>query len=895
MDKDLHLPLSHAWEHYKNTPDKSHSTTHIQSVLNNAKAIAKSYPELNPEDVEYAAVLHDIGRETEMLGGTNDHEIIGVHLAMPYLSHLPKNRQDTITQAIRNHRNAKGRELSLLDHVIQDADRIPQSPEESVRRIHDYRLSRGSTEEDAARRGYHYLRHNKMVRLDRRTDGLHTPEGKALMGDTITQLEEKTRTFKDYVNLIPGVDRKLIKSLEFKRPKTAGALSDLKADLVGEHAAIALYDKHIKTIDNKPIVDKLTEIRDEERQHAKEVNELISDTEKKASPSGSGTPAGTVSPNPIGTYVIPPRNNGKLLPPGEAADALRGKIAAFLSSQSTQKAKLVAGGAGIIGINGLAHTWDSNHESLADIAPTHGELEGLPRNKFAGFREDYRIQGKDGDVDKIRGYAKANTELLKKFKFQPAIKEHLKQEAAYAKKDEASAQLLADQEVNAIKGNAVTAKQTAVKSQQDAEMHSVNVSKAKAEVAKLRNEAKAVADKPKAEKKAALSTETLEAALKTMGSKAKSYVDTLGGDTAKFNELTRARGYAEATTQFAAKGSPIHTMAGKEIPKIDRQIEAVQLGVRKARVDTALGTAGTGGLYAYNKEDSYEPKYANEHEEGGYTLQFSRTEGLSADAIAALETIRDDDKSNTKKKLVGASLAALAGVGLMAYGKKIRPESIYNAASDFHAMKGPKLYKALASYVPFVGGASSAYYAYQNKDNPNKCMLGTVGALAGLGATMAQNSGMQTSFNKAEVKSLAASNVGAYTMVGAFGYASHKAQALANSNAIATAMSSDAPIEEVAGIVNTIRERKTLDTKYPAMRHIKMPALVKNIINTRFTKPAGSMSGEDMAYYFQSQVDTEYKRLLRKYEDLSGRATQATMTQLKNEAHDNVTAKFGDY
>jgi hypothetical protein len=46
-EKPLNRELSHAWEHYKNTPDRSHGETHIRHVLNNARAIAKNYPELN--------------------------------------------------------------------------------------------------------------------------------------------------------------------------------------------------------------------------------------------------------------------------------------------------------------------------------------------------------------------------------------------------------------------------------------------------------------------------------------------------------------------------------------------------------------------------------------------------------------------------------------------------------------------------------------------------------------------------------------------------------------------------------------------------------------------------------------------------------------------------------
>lgn len=59
-------------------------------------------------------------------------------------------------------------------------------------------------------------------------------------------------------------------------------LQDLKADLSGEHDAIALYQKHIDKFPSGKERDKLVEIQDEEKHHVEELNRLIN-KEKVAS------------------------------------------------------------------------------------------------------------------------------------------------------------------------------------------------------------------------------------------------------------------------------------------------------------------------------------------------------------------------------------------------------------------------------------------------------------------------------------------------------------------------------------------------------------------------------------------------------------------------------------
>ena len=52
-------------------------------------------------------------------------------------------------------------------------------------------------------------------------------------------------------------------------------IQKLKDDLKGEFTAIDLYQKHIDSIDIPEILEKLIEIRDEEKVHAQEIKELL--------------------------------------------------------------------------------------------------------------------------------------------------------------------------------------------------------------------------------------------------------------------------------------------------------------------------------------------------------------------------------------------------------------------------------------------------------------------------------------------------------------------------------------------------------------------------------------------------------------------------------------------
>ena len=49
----------------------------------------------------------------------------------------------------------------------------------------------------------------------------------------------------------------------------------LKEDIKGEEDAIALYEKHIAVVENTEVKNRLIEIRDDEKEHLRELTELV--------------------------------------------------------------------------------------------------------------------------------------------------------------------------------------------------------------------------------------------------------------------------------------------------------------------------------------------------------------------------------------------------------------------------------------------------------------------------------------------------------------------------------------------------------------------------------------------------------------------------------------------
>lgn len=203
--------LKDAWQQYATAKDQSHGTAHIESVLNNAKVIAKAYPNVNPRDVEYAAILHDIGHQaqtrTRAHGGhgvSTYHPIIGVGMAKSYVGDLPIESQTAILDAVQHHH---GETLPAYDvgRIVRDADRIAYSadPELIAYRSYKYRLDKGMTPDEAAKNAYHYLRHHKLTRLDSRAESAFlTEQGKDIFKNNIQRFKDITSSYENYAKLV---------------------------------------------------------------------------------------------------------------------------------------------------------------------------------------------------------------------------------------------------------------------------------------------------------------------------------------------------------------------------------------------------------------------------------------------------------------------------------------------------------------------------------------------------------------------------------------------------------------------------------------------------------------------------------------------------------------------
>jgi superfamily II DNA or RNA helicase len=193
-------PIQEAWDHYAKVTDKSHGTNHIQGVLQNARQIGKSYPHILMEDIEYAAILHDIAREDDVVNGSDLHHITGKDKALPYLSHLPKDRIQAIQDAIANHRSSSGNPQSDLAKIISDADRVPGNIEDRIFRPYQYRLDKGLPHEEALKTGYWYLKHRLKKKLDGRS--LYTPEGVELIKQRASEIDTLAPNPEEYKKLV---------------------------------------------------------------------------------------------------------------------------------------------------------------------------------------------------------------------------------------------------------------------------------------------------------------------------------------------------------------------------------------------------------------------------------------------------------------------------------------------------------------------------------------------------------------------------------------------------------------------------------------------------------------------------------------------------------------------
>jgi len=169
----------------------SHDWEHSERVMNLALHIAKS-ENANLQIVQIAAILHDIGRETQdKSSGKICHADEGARLAVEILKDfdLPKEDKTNIVHCIQTHRFRNAHEPETIEaKALFDADKLDSIGAVGIGRaflfsgeigakLHNYNVdisqTKAYTKEDTAYREF-------IVKLSKVKDRLLTEEGKRM-------------------------------------------------------------------------------------------------------------------------------------------------------------------------------------------------------------------------------------------------------------------------------------------------------------------------------------------------------------------------------------------------------------------------------------------------------------------------------------------------------------------------------------------------------------------------------------------------------------------------------------------------------------------------------------------------------------------------------------------
>lgn len=176
-DRTLSKALTKAWKEYGKAKDPSHGQEHIKAVTEIARDLAKKY-NVNQDMATAAAVLHDIGREKErrleQKGHKADHAALGAKMVKKYIASQPKEIQQAITHAVREHRASTGKPRTLLAKLIADADKLPDivDTETAIKRLVEYRRSRGMPQKEIYEDSRKYMKQW----LEKMRSQAHLPE-----------------------------------------------------------------------------------------------------------------------------------------------------------------------------------------------------------------------------------------------------------------------------------------------------------------------------------------------------------------------------------------------------------------------------------------------------------------------------------------------------------------------------------------------------------------------------------------------------------------------------------------------------------------------------------------------------------------------------------------------
>ncbi len=106
--------------------DGAHDEQHIYRVLYSALDIASQYV-VNMDVILAAALLHDIGRESQLHDSKLDHAIVGSEMAYEYLKGMKWSEENAqhVKDCIRTHRYRNNEEPKTIEaKILYDADKL---------------------------------------------------------------------------------------------------------------------------------------------------------------------------------------------------------------------------------------------------------------------------------------------------------------------------------------------------------------------------------------------------------------------------------------------------------------------------------------------------------------------------------------------------------------------------------------------------------------------------------------------------------------------------------------------------------------------------------------------------------------------------------------------------
>lgn len=106
--------------------DKTHDINHTMRVLRYCQDLIHNYPECDQQVVEEAALLHDIGRNDELLTGI-DHADRGATISQEILENLGRSQEhiNAVCYCVFTHRSRGSIKPTTIEaKIVHDADKI---------------------------------------------------------------------------------------------------------------------------------------------------------------------------------------------------------------------------------------------------------------------------------------------------------------------------------------------------------------------------------------------------------------------------------------------------------------------------------------------------------------------------------------------------------------------------------------------------------------------------------------------------------------------------------------------------------------------------------------------------------------------------------------------------